>query len=175
MDLVDFISPARWFRMLLLGGLGLLAIYVEAAPLGIGPTALPSPDLLLCVVAYWALRRPGSSPMLLIFALGLMRDLLTDVPVGAGALTLVLIAEVLKSQRRFVARASFPMEWVVVALAALISVFVHWSLVFLTLAQPPYLISLGYQIIYTAMVYPLIVLTFRWLFRISWKKAEVAA
>ena len=35
--------------MILVAFLGMLAIYIEAAPLGVGTDAPPSPDLLLCV------------------------------------------------------------------------------------------------------------------------------
>lgn len=173
MNLTDFISPARWFRMVLLAGLGVLAIYIEAAPLGLAPGARPSPDLLLCVVAYWAVRRPGSSPMLLVFLLGLARDLLTDVPVGAGALSLVLVAETLKARRRLLARSAFPVEWLAVSLAAFCAAAMNWGLVLLTLAQPPYLSDIGAQVLFTAMVYPFVVIVLRWVLRITWRKAEV--
>ena len=76
--------------------LALLAIFLEATPMGLEATSRPSPDLLLCVVAYWSVRRPRSAPAVLVFSLGLVRDLLTDVPVGAGALSLMVISELLK-------------------------------------------------------------------------------
>lgn len=175
MNLTELMSPARWFRMTLLAALGILAIYVEAAPLGLAPGARPSPDLLLCVVAYWAVRRPGSSPILLVFLLGLTRDLLTDVPVGAGALSLVLVAETLKTRRRLLARAAFPIEWLTISIAALLTAAMNWGLVLLTLAQPPYLSDIGAQVLFTALVYPFVVLVLRWVLRISWRKTEVMA
>ena len=175
MGLADFLSTARLARIVLLLTLGLLAIYAEAAPLGLGATALPSPDLLLCVVAYWAIRRPGSTPVLVVFALGLIRDLLTDVPVGAGALSLVILVEVLKSQRLILARSRFWLEWGVVALGAFGTATLQWMLVVLTLAQPPYLVPVGQQILYTAAIYPAIVLLLRWVFRISWRRREAVA
>ncbi|MEM8698966.1 MAG: rod shape-determining protein MreD, partial [Pseudomonadota bacterium] len=89
----------RALRMLMLACLGSLAVFLEAAPVDLSATGLLSPDLLLCVVAYWALRRPSATPLLLVFGLGLGRDLLTDAPLGAGALTLVLTAEILKQYR----------------------------------------------------------------------------
>ena len=66
---IEQLSPARLMRIALLCLLSLMAIYLEAAPLGLGTAARPSPDLLLCVVAYWAIRRPGSTPVLLVFLL----------------------------------------------------------------------------------------------------------
>jgi hypothetical protein len=45
-------SPSRLFRTALLILLGLIAIFVEAAPLGLSADARPSPDLLFCVVGF---------------------------------------------------------------------------------------------------------------------------
>ncbi len=153
---------------------GVLAIYIEAAPLGIGPTAPPSPDLLLCVVVYWAANRPGSTPLLAVFALGLARDLMTDAPVGGGALALVLAAEAVKTlwQRR--ARAGFLVEWLVLAAAAFGTAAMMWLLVLLTLAQPPYLAVVFHQCLYTIMVYPLMAAAIRWGLRVSRRRAEAA-
>ena len=175
MTLGELMSPARWLRIALMTTLSILAIYAEAAPLGLSAAAIHSPDLLLCVIAYWAIRRPGSTPVLIVFLLGLARDLLTDVPVGAGALSLVLVAEVLKHWRRAFSRTGFLLEWAAICAAAVGSSFLHWALVFLTLSQPPYLADLGQQCVFTIAVYPVIALVFRWLFRISWRRPEVPA
>lgn len=169
---MEQLAPIRLARIGLLIFLGVIAIYLEAAPLGLATTAQPSPDLLLCVVAYWSIRRPGSTPVLLIFLLGAMRDLLTDVPDGAGALSLVLASEMLKHRRRRFMRANFAVEWTAVAIAALAVAAMHWVLVILTFARPPYLIDLVHQSVYTIMAYPLMALFFRWILRISWKRME---
>jgi rod shape-determining protein MreD len=174
MTLWEQIDGARFARMMFMLTLGVLAIYIEMAPLGIGPGARPSPDLVLCVVAYWAIRRPGSTPALLVFVLGLMRDLITDVPVGAGALSLVLAAEALKAWRRALARSGFLREWITVFGAALATAAMQWLLVMVTLAQPPFLDQLLNQCLYTAMAYPAVALLFRWVLRISWRKPEPA-
>lgn len=174
MTLLDQFSPSRLLQMALLSILGLLAIFLEALPLGLSAQSHPSPDLLLCVVAYWSIRRPGSAPALLIFVLGLARDLLTDVPVGAGVLSLLLVSEVLKLRRRRFARSNFAFEWISVTLAAVASAALHWFLVALTLAQPPYLVDVLNQSIYTMMAYPLLALFFRWGLQISWKRAGAA-
>lgn len=174
MGLSEALDPTRVMRMGVLTLVGLLAVFLEIAPLGLAADARPSPDLLLCVVAYWSIRRPGSAPAVLIFALGLTRDLMTDVPVGAGVLSLLLISEVLKTQRRAFARSSFALEWFAVAVAAISSAALHWLLVILVLAQPPYLFDLFNQSIYTMMAYPLLALFLRWGLRISWKRMETA-
>lgn len=172
MGLLEILDTKRFLRMLLMILMGLLAISIETAPLGLGPGARPSPDLVLCVVAYWAIRRPGSTPLLAVFGLGLVRDLVTDVPPGAGTLTLVLAAEALKTWRRSLARYSFATEWVVVAGVALGTVALQWLMVMLMLAQPAFVSQLLYQAVYTAMAYPIVAALFRWVLRISWRKPE---
>lgn len=174
MNILEHLDPARLFRTLVMCTLALIAIYAEAAPLGLGPTAPPSPDLLLCVLVYWSIRRPGSTPLIAVFALGLVRDFLTDTPLGAGALSLVLLTEVFKMQRHHLQRSSFLVEWMALAAGALAATALVWSLVILTLAQPPYLISLLHQCLYTAMAYPLLVVFLRWVLRITWRKPEPA-
>lgn len=166
----ELIDPGRLARIGAMLCLGLLAVSVEVAPLGIGPSAPPSPDLLLCVVVYWTVRRPGSTPLLAVFGLGLVRDLLTDVPTGAGALSLVLAAEGIRHVRLRLARSSFLVEWLALAAAAFGTAALLWVLVALTLTQPPYVVALAHQSLYTIMAYPLIVAAFRWCLRISWRK-----
>ncbi|MEM0943056.1 MAG: rod shape-determining protein MreD [Pseudomonadota bacterium] len=163
-------SIFRLVRMVLLASLGLMAVFIEAAPLGLTPDALPSPDLLFCVIAYWALRRPGSTPMLLVFALGLCRDFLTDAPVGAGALSLVLAAEGLKQVRGWVALQPLPLEWAVIGLVAAGTLALQWLLVVITLGQPPYLSQIGLQLSFTFLAYLPVLIAFRWILRIGWRQ-----
>ena len=167
-------DAARIWRARLMLTLGVLAVYIEAAPLGIGPTAQPSPDLLLCVVVYWAAHRPGSTPLLAVFALGLVRDMLTDAPAGAGALSLVLAAEAVKAMQPRLARGSFLLEWLALGAAAFGTAAMMWLMVLLTLAQPPYLADIFHQCLYTILVYPVLAFAFRWGLRISPRRPEPA-
>lgn len=163
-------GPYRALRVLALALLGLIAIFVEIAPTGFRTDALPSPDILFVVVAYWAVRRPGSTPILLVFALGLCRDLLADLPVGAGALVLVFAAEFLRTQGSTLARQSFLIEWATVSATAFAVIAAQVVLVVITLAQPPYLLDLLRQGLYTAAIYPVIALCLRWVLRVGWRR-----
>lgn len=174
LPMVEYFEPAHLFRMAMVALLGVLAIYVEAAPLGVGTEAPPSPDLLFCIVACWCMRQPNSVPLLLVFVLGIFRDLLTDLPVGAGVLSLVAASEVLKIWRRRLSRAQFPSEWVAVSLTCLCMTALVWLLMTVTFAQPPAVLSLLQQCLYTIMAYPLFVLVLRWGLRLHWQPAAVA-
>jgi len=174
MELSVWFAPLRLFRIAVLLSLGLGAISLEAAPLGLSPEAYPSPDILFCVVAYWSIRRPDAAAVIAIFAIGLVRDLLTDLPVGAGALSLVLASEFLKRLAVGLSRRSFATEWAVVTLLFAVMSAAQWIVVLILLAHPPYLIDLGHQLLVTVALYPLLALIFRWLLRVGWRKIEEA-
>jgi rod shape-determining protein MreD len=164
------LSPARLFFITLMLALGLLAIGLEAAPLGLAADAWPSPDILFCVVAYWSIRRPEAAVLPAVFALGLVRDLLTDVPAGAGLLTLVLASEFLKAVGPGLARRNFLTEWALLAMVLAIVFLIQWLVVVVLLAHPPYLYDLGLQWLSTLALYPVMAIVFRWLFRVGWRK-----
>lgn len=174
MENSSWFSPSRLIRTALMMALGLIAIFVEAAPLGLSADARPSPDILFCIVAYWSTRRPGAAALLAIFALGLTRDLLTDTPVGAGALTLVLASEFLKTLGPGLARRRFTTELLLLGTVLAVILMSQWLVVLILLAHPPYLIDLAYQWMATMALYPALVLIFRWLFRVTWRKIPVA-
>jgi rod shape-determining protein MreD len=174
MDQTLWFSPSRLIRTALMLALGLIAIFIEAAPLGLSADAFPSPDILFCVVAYWSIRRPGAAALLAVFALGLARDLLTDAPVGAGVLTLVIASEFLKTLGPGLSRRSFATEWLLLATVLALVLIAQWLVVLILLAHPPYLIDLAYQWLATMALYPVLAAVFRWLFRIGWRKIPVA-
>lgn len=167
-----WLSPARLLHMAFVLALALVAVSIEAAPLGHHADAWPSPDLVFCIVAYWSLRRPEAVPLIAVFALGLARDLLTDAPPGAGALTLVLASEALKAAARPLARRGVGAEWLAVAGVFAALLIAQWLMVLLVLAHPPYLVELGRQWLITLALYPLLAAVFRWLFRVRRRKAE---
>jgi len=166
----DLSRPSQGVRILMMLLFGMMAVCVEAAALGTASTTRFAPDLLLCALCCWTIRRPSSTPLLAVFVLGLVRDLLTDLPVGAGALSLVLVAEAMKAWHHHLARSTFAVEWLFVAGATLCTVAIQWFLVAIMLAQPPYLIDLGYRAFYTALAYPVVALVGGWLFRVGHKR-----
>lgn len=174
MGFTSWLSLSRLTRIALMLLLGLIAISVEAAPLGLSADAYPSPDILFCVVAYWSIRRPEAAVLIAVFVLGLTRDLLTDAPVGAGVLTLVFASEFLKTLSQGLSRHSFATEWLLLGTVLALVILTQWLIVLILLAHPPYLIDLGYQWLATMVLYPLLALIFRWLFRIRRRKPTPA-
>ena len=172
MDLTQVFSPSRLLRIAVMLALGLIAIFIEAAPLGLSADAYPSPDILFCIVAYWSTRRPETAVLVAVFTLGLARDLMTDAPVGAGVLTLVFASEFLKKLSQGLSRRGFATEWLLLATVLALVMLTQWLIVLILLAHPPYLTDLGYQWLATMALYPVLAFVFRWLFRIRWRTGE---
>ncbi len=62
-----------------------------SAPLGLPGQAQLQPAWAMACVYFWSLYRPASMPALLVFAVGLLLDLLAQGPVGIQVLVLLLI------------------------------------------------------------------------------------
>jgi rod shape-determining protein MreD len=89
--------------------------------LAAGPTGVPglvSAVTLPCVV-FWSIFRPGAMPPPVVFAIGLLLDLLTQAPFGTGVLTMLIAHGLAASWRRFLARQSFVFVWLAFAVFAL--------------------------------------------------------
>jgi len=100
----------------------------------IGPVA---PPLSLMAVYYWTVYRPDLFGPSVVFAIGLLNDIVNDLPIGLSALLYVAASQILLQQRRFFARQSFFMIWfgfiltvsAVMAAEWLLLDILHWTIV----------------------------------------------
>jgi rod shape-determining protein MreD len=114
--------------------LGLLVLI----PLGVPRWGALAPPLMLASVYYWSLSRPGLLPPSASFALGLYQDLLTGAPLGSGALILVVVQWILRSQQRFLANRPFILLWAGFAPVAAGAALADWVIYALfTVTVPP--------------------------------------
>lgn len=85
-------------------------IILAAVPVGIpgmiGAVALP------CIF-FWTIFRPAAMPAPVVFALGLLQDLLAFAALGTGVLTLLIVHGVTLRLRDILVRQGFPASWVV--------------------------------------------------------------
>ncbi|QPH55701.1 rod shape-determining protein MreD [Pontivivens ytuae] len=148
-------------RLGLLPLVGLICVLIVAVPASPVNPAWPMPDLLICLCAYWVLRRPAAAPMLVMFGLGLVADLMLMRPVGIGALSLVLVTEVLRGQRKVLRDMPFVLEWVVVSVLIALSVLAQALAVWISLGPIPGLTLLFWHVLITIAAYPVVALTCR--------------
>ncbi|MEM9045082.1 MAG: hypothetical protein AAGC81_10320 [Pseudomonadota bacterium] len=164
----DGLTLAQFLRMAGYVSLGFLSVSLELAPVGLTAGALPSPDLLFCLTAFFALRRPEAVPLVLIFIMGFGRDLLTDAPPGAGVLALVLTALLLAECRGWFLQRPFFLEWIGVTLIFAAGLLLQWLLVAATFAPTPQIGSLGWLVLITAGGYACVALVLRVVLRIDY-------
>lgn len=110
-------------------------LVIAAVPVGVPglltAAAVPS-------VFFWTLFRPGAMPPAVVFALGLMQDLLGFTPLGIGVLTLLLVHGVALRGRDWLTRTSFLLGWLAFCGVAAGAALLGWLLqALLGWSQPP--------------------------------------
>jgi rod shape-determining protein MreD len=100
-------------------------IILAAVPVGIpgmiGAVALP------CIF-FWTIFRPAAMPAPVVFALGLLMDLLSFAALGTGVLTLLIVHGVTLRLRDFLVRQSFLASWLMFAAFAAGAAALGWAL-----------------------------------------------
>jgi rod shape-determining protein MreD len=136
-----------------LAALSWVALSVGLAPMASGLWPLPGPDLLFCVAAFWVARRPAEAPAAAVLALGLVRDLVSGGPLGAGALGLLAATETLRRRGPALRRRGLALEWPAAAAAAALATALPAALVWVALAPAPEASALAAAALSTALAY----------------------
>lgn len=138
---------------LLMSVLAVVAILLQLAPVGLAPAALPSPQLLWVVVLFFALHRPEAVPLPLVFALGILGDLLGDGPVGARTMALLLAVWIARRYLVGLVRESPILELGVFAALCGAGHLLVWLLLRLSFAGPPRLLHLLLLVLFSTLAY----------------------
>lgn len=142
---------------LLFVGLAVLLLFIRLLPVDSGKERLPGPDLILCLICAWTMRRPDFLPIVLVAAVVLVEDLILMRPPGLWAGLVVLAAEFIRSRVALTRELTFPVEWLLVA-GIMITLFLGYRLIF-ALAFIP---QAGFrfamiQVIWSMLCYPMVV------------------
>lgn len=130
-----------------------LLLVLAAVPVGL-PGLVPA--VALPCVFFWSVFRPTALPPLAVFGLGLLEDLLTAAPVGAGVLTLLVVGGLATRWRPFLARRSFLAVWLAYCGVAIGAAALGWVLqVVLGWRLAPTAPAL-YQVMLSAGLYPIL-------------------
>lgn len=138
-------------------------IFIRLMPMGGAPGSLPGPDLLMCLILAWLLRRPDYLPALLIVAVVLLEDLLLLRPPGLWAALMLVGTEFLRSRIALTRELSFVVEWLFIA-ALMLAMFLGYRLVLAITFLPQ--VAFGYalaQVLASILFYPVVV----WLSHVS--------
>ncbi len=84
------------------------------------------PFFLLMAVYYWAVYRPTVMPVAYTFVLGIIMDLLAELPVGLSALILVALQTMVQRSRLFLMGQPYVMVWLGFSVMAVANAFCLW-------------------------------------------------
>ena len=118
---------------------------------------LPGPDLLLCIIFAWTMRRPDYLPVVLIAAVVLLEDLLLMRPPGLWTALVLLASEFVRGRVALTRELNFAVEWLLVT-GLMFAVMLIYRLVFavVLLPQPGIGFALA-QLIWSVLCYPAVV------------------
>ncbi len=152
------VSPSsKWAYRFLFVLLVVLIVFVRLIPLQTTPSVWAMPDLLMCIIFAWVLRRPDYVPTLLIAGVVLTLDFLFMRPPGLMAGLVVLGAEFLRARIHTVRELPFSLEWGMVA-SVITGIMIANRVILIVVMspRPPLGLSL-FQLFVTLAAYPLVV------------------
>lgn len=138
----------------------LALVVVGQLPFSLPGPASVTPFFVLMAVYYWELHRPDLLPVLAVFPIGLLQDVLEGEPLGVNAFVLVAVIWVVVSQQRFFKGKSFLVVWWGFALVALLAAVLRWALisVLFGIAIPPW--TVAFELVLTVALYPVLTVAF---------------
>ncbi|MDR3451010.1 MAG: rod shape-determining protein MreD [Alphaproteobacteria bacterium] len=128
----------------------LLGVIVWPLPY-LGPVA---PPLAFIGLYYWSAHRPDLFPPAVAFGIGIVNDMLNDLPLGVSALLFTLAHQLIFQQRRFFAGQSFLMLWSGFALASAIFMLAEWTLIALINWQIAPFLPVLLQTVLAIIIFP---------------------
>jgi rod shape-determining protein MreD len=148
----------RFGRNLLPLAVTLCLVLFSAVPVPISGYAVVVPLFPLCAVYFWTINRPQALPPAVVFALGLIQDVLSGTSLGLHAVMLLLAYGMVISQRRFFIGKSFGVIWWGFMLVALIAIVTAWLLASIATGAVIRPGPAGFQFLLTLALYPVMAL-----------------
>ena len=113
------------------------------------------PPLAFIALYYWTAHRPDLFPSGVAFLIGLLNDVIHDLPIGVSAFLFVLAHQAILQQRRFFAGHSFFMLWSGFALLATAVMILEWILIGLVRWQIVPFLPVLIQTVLAIVIFPL--------------------
>lgn len=138
----------------------ILLMLLTEAPFGIADQTTLLPTVALASVWFWSLYRPAAMAPPVVFAIGLLLDLLDWLPVGTGVLTLLIVHGLALRWRRVLGRQGFALVWLAFAVVAAGAAAVEWAAtaVLTWRLVPPD--AMLFQAVLSAALYPALAILF---------------
>jgi len=149
-------APRRvwWFRVLF-AVLAFAILFFALLPFGPGEGGVPGPELTLCLICAWVLRRPDYVPVWLLVPVLVLDDALLMRPLGLWALIVLLVSEYLRRRVDQAEQLAFWPEVGLVTGCITVAFLANHLALGLLLAQTPPLAGQALHALATIVFYPL--------------------
>lgn len=125
----DFLETLSWILRLLVAQVMIaFMLCLNLISFSIPYAGDVRPHFLLIAIFYWAVYRPTLIPPWYAFALGILIDVLTGVPMGLNAFILIAVQWVVRSQRVYLMGQSFFGLWMGFAVTCFLATSAQWCL-----------------------------------------------
>ena len=153
----DFWRQSHWVFRALFVALALGLLFLRLLPLAHAPGTLPGPDILLCLILAWVVRRPEFLPMPMILIVMLVEDLILMRPPGLWTAIVVLATEFLRGRAALTRELNFVVEWMLIAGVMLGMVLAYRLALALAFVPQPAFGFAIVQYLWSIALYPLVV------------------
>ena len=136
-----------------------LLLLILAAPMRLPGQAQLQPAAILCCVFFWSLFRPPSMTPPIVFALGVLTDLLGLGPPGTSVLVLLLVHGI-AVRWRVLAQQGFLIVWLAFVVVALGAALLEWALTSALMFRLVPIQAAMFQFGLTAGLYPVLAALF---------------
>lgn len=155
--MVDGATRSVWLHRLLFIAIALLLLFFRLLPLGSMAGELPGPDVLLCIVFAWTMRRPDYLPAILITVVVLLEDMILMRPPGLWTALVVIASEFVRARVALTRELNFGVEWLLVA-GMMVAMLLVYRLVFAVVLMPQPAFGFAMvQVLWSIMCYPAVV------------------
>ena len=107
-------------------------VTVMVVILGVVPLHIPfygpvAPSLAIAALYYWAAHRPDLMPYTVVFAIGLVQDVLAGTPLGVHAFMFLMVQWMVIGQRRQIVGKPFAILWLGYIMVAVAAEAMGWA------------------------------------------------
>lgn len=149
-----------WARRLIPAGLSVIFVLVTVVPLPIPGYATIVPMLVLASVFFWAIHHPGLLPPVVVFAIGLLQDILSGALMGSSTVVFLLVYGVIVSQRTVFLNKSFLVVWFGFMMVTLGAGTLSWCFASAFSGQLISSQAMLFKVLVTMAIYPLLTWVF---------------
>ena len=150
-------ADSIWLHRFLFLGLALALLFLRLLPLNGGSEALPGPDILLCLIFSWTIRRPDFLPILMVALVVLAEDLIIMRPPGLWAGLVVVATEFIRGRAALTRELNFSVEWLLVAATMLAMFLINRLVMAIAFVPQPGFGFAMVQVIWSIVCYPAVV------------------